>query len=279
MNVALIDADILVYQAAHSCQQVFEWEPGEFSKHASMPDAQKMFIDIVDSIKEATDANRAILCLTDHNRQGNFRRGLYPLYKSTRDNKKSERPMLYSALRQWIRESFEVRQKPGIEADDTLGILATGDINTLPPRDRRIICSIDKDMLTIPGLHYNWRKSEDGIRHVGWPESVYNHMLQTLTGDSSDNYPGCPKIGPKRAELILSPLRRWSVCGPDGSYERKAWELVVDTYESKGLTEDDAIVQARCARILQAEDWDFETDTPIMWTPPTLKESNEQDPA
>jgi len=46
------------------------------------------------------------------------------------------------------------------------------------------------------------------------------------------------------------------------------WSAVVDAYESKGLTEEDAVMQARMARILRAEDWDFGKKAPRLWCPP-----------
>jgi len=41
----------------------------------------------------------------------------------------------------------------------------------------------------------------------------------------------------------------------------------VKAYTKAGLDEDDAIVQARCARILRSEDWDTETKRIKLWTP------------
>jgi len=45
------------------------------------------------------------------------------------------------------------------------------------------------------------------------------------------------------------------------------WAAIVATYESRGLTEDDALIQARCARILRACDYDFKRREIILWQP------------
>ena len=37
-------------------------------------------------------------------------------------------------------------------------------------------------------------------------------------------------------------------------------------FEKKGLTESDALVQARVARILRASDYDFAAKKPILWS-------------
>ena len=77
---------------------------------------------------------------------------------------------------------------------------------------------------------------------------------QVLTGDSTDNYPGCPGIGPKKAADILN--------------KELSWTSVVNAYLKAGLTEEDALLQARMARILQASDWNSKQQEPILWTPP-----------
>ena len=47
------------------------------------------------------------------------------------------------------------------------------------------------------------------------------------------------------------------------------WKGVVETYFTKGLTEGDALIQARLARILRHEDYDYKKKEPILWTPRT----------
>ena len=84
-------------------------------------------------------------------------------------------------------------------------------------------------------------------------------MQQTLTGDATDGYPGCRGVGPKSkyvAALAEAPSLR------------EMWKVVLEGYASKGFTPEDALVQARCARILRATDWDFAERRPRLWTPP-----------
>jgi DNA polymerase-1 len=59
-------------------------------------------------------------------------------------------------------------------------------------------------------------------------------------------------VGDKRAtELLKTPT----------------WETVVKAFEKAGQTEEDALVQARLARILRASDYNFEFGQPNMWSP------------
>jgi len=47
------------------------------------------------------------------------------------------------------------------------------------------------------------------------------------------------------------------------------WAGVCRAYGAKGLTETDAVIQARMARVLRAEDWDFQKKAPRLWCPPS----------
>ena len=47
------------------------------------------------------------------------------------------------------------------------------------------------------------------------------------------------------------------------------WQAVVETFVEKELTEEDALVNARLARILQTSDYDHKNKEPILWTPPS----------
>ena len=45
------------------------------------------------------------------------------------------------------------------------------------------------------------------------------------------------------------------------------WQSVIDAYKSKGYTEEDALRNARMARILRAEDYDFKNKEVKLWKP------------
>ena len=49
--------------------------------------------------------------------------------------------------------------------------------------------------------------------------------------------------------------------------EKEAWQVVVETYASKGLTEEEALQQARVARILRHTDYDVEKEEVVLWKP------------
>jgi len=84
-------------------------------------------------------------------------------------------------------------------------------------------------------------------------------MQQVLTGDATDGYPGCPGVGPK------SKYVQWV---NSAETLTEMWAHVVSAYETKKLKAADAVMQARMARILRAEDWDFQKKAPRLWCPP-----------
>lgn len=242
----LIDADIFVYRAAFACQRDYDWEGDGNKAHiVDLEEAKLAFEDLVDGALMDADWPDYIICLSDSS--PSYRRDFWPTYKAQRGT----RPVLYGELRQWIIENPKWRTylRPRLEADDILGILATHP--RLIPGEK-IIYSGDKDLRQIPGLHLDVK---DGDLITVTPEQGEHFFLtQVLTGDQVDNYPGCPGIGPVKAARILD--------------TDAPWPAIVATYEAKGLTADDALIQARCARILRATEYDFKIKEPILWSPP-----------
>lgn len=119
----------------------------------------------------------------------NFRKTLYPAYKA---NRKAPRPKHYDALRKYLMDVEMAVVSYGEEADDLLGINQTQDT---------IICSIDKDLLMIPGRHYNFVKKQ--FSEIDEEEARRNFYRQLLTGDATDNIPGIHGLGPKKANDLL----------------------------------------------------------------------------
>jgi DNA polymerase-1 len=173
---ALIDADIVAYRVACTLQE----DDAEDFVYARAE-------DLVDQILVNTEATEYRLFLTGKN---NFRYSIYPEYKAHRP---TEKPFWLEKCRQYLIATFNAEVIDGQEADDALGIAQTEDT---------IICSIDKDLLMIPGRHYNFVKDE--FQEVTNDSGMRHFYMQCLTGDRSDNIKGIEKIGPKKAEKILA---------------------------------------------------------------------------
>jgi DNA polymerase-1 len=137
-----------------------------------------------------------------------------------------------------------------------MGVLATHPKTVR--ESQPIIISQDKDMQTIPTQV--WRQGE--LMTISEAQADYYHMFQTLVGDTSDGYKGCPGVGKVKAEKLLAITDE----APEGA-SAWMWNAVAHAYAKSGLTEQDALTQARLARILRWQDWDNVKKEPILWSP------------
>jgi 5'-3' exonuclease len=273
----LIDADIVAFKFASVNEQSFNWGDGVTSKVVT-EDFDKIKRETrayIEGLLPRLKADDYIICLSDDDH--NWRKRVLPSYKQHRLN--SVRPEWLYPLKEHLKEDYPSYRKPTLEADDVMGILSTHP-KLLP--GRKIIVSEDKDMKTIPGWLFNPRKDSKAWK-VSPEEADYWHMLQTLIGDPTDGYKGCPGVGRGTAEpalrelLKLVPTHREITRGKrkgeiETTYEKEPadsmWDVVVSYYHSKDLTEYDARTQARVARICRHTDYDFKNKEVIYWTPP-----------
>lgn len=264
MRTILLDGDIVAYQIACRNEVSIDWGPDAdgvdvVQRSTDMEAAKEQLDREVKRLKKMLGATRVIVCLTDSQ---NFRKEILPSYKANR--KGSIKPALLGEIRKYFHESQEVFIRPFLEADDVMGILSTMGDNKLITGER-IIVSIDKDMKSVPGLLFNPNHVDRGVIEISTEQADLEHMRQTLTGDATDGYGGCPGIGKGKVDKVLTKKH------PDQTH----WELVVRAYVAKGLTEADALVQARVARICRVDDYDMTNKRAIPWNPPT-KPNNQQ---
>ena len=107
-------------------------------------------------------------------------------YKANRSG--GERPFHYDNSRQYLAEKYGAEFSVNMEADDILGLNQTEDT---------MIGSLDKDLLVVPGKHYNWIKDEEVT--VSTLEADRYFFSQLITGDTADNILGLFGQGPKGA--------------------------------------------------------------------------------
>lgn len=249
----LIDGDILVYQSSSAVQKDIDWGNGLFTCHAFLEDAQDTFIVSLKSIiKDMTEkgyADENSKYIFVFSSDTNFRKEINPSYKSNR--RKTRKPTCYYALRDSINELKDIPKIEtvifdNLEGDDTLGILATSSYTD------SVIVSMDKDFKTLPCYFYNYDKK---TLELHLEDFRYWTMFQTLVGDVTDGYKGCPNVGKVSAAKILK-----------GVDPKDYWKVVVETYKSKGSTFEDAVMNYRMAHILTCFDYDIE-HRKIIWFP------------
>jgi 5'-3' exonuclease len=269
VTTLLIDADLIVFRSCIAVERdlridEMDDEMKQAVSHVAMiPSDDPSFHVLYSDFREAWEnvelemrrlfehfrTDKHIACLSAGR---NFRYDVDPTYKGNR--KDTRKPLAFHRIREELAKQYTVKQFDGLEADDLLGIFATRNPDT-------IICSADKDLKTIPGALWNG----DKLLSISEGDANLWFYTQVLTGDTADGYPGCKGIGPKKAEAILKDAAEDIAVHGEGSL----WKAVVATYEQYGFTADDALRQARLARILRSSDWDAKAKKPILWTPPS----------
>jgi len=221
----LVDGDLIVYRVGFTTQ--------EESSTVACFRANTLIETIVQRFN--TDTVEVEVFLTAENDETSFRRLVYPEYKA---NRKAPKPLHYHVIRDYLEVDWNAKIVKKIEADDAMAI---SQINANSQGESSIICSIDKDLLQIPGEHYNFVKDE--LKTVSKIEGLKHFYTQMLVGDSADNIKGVPKIGPVKAGRILA----------GDLAEEEMFEIVRDQYQSG----EEMDMNGQCLWIIRKpnEDW------------------------
>jgi len=252
-RLLVVDADIVAYQSADGALEEDRVNDEEWQWTMNMSMAREEFADRIEDYQALLGANHVLLCFGSIS---NWRKRIFPEYKANRSQRK---PLGYRALVVWASERWDTLSLPWLEADDLVGMCATGGFSDRVQDRTVVMVSEDKDFKSIPGLLYNPRRPEDGIMQTTLLQADAFHLEQALTGDPADNYKGCPGVGPKGAAKILG---AWG-----HNHFKSPWAAIVDAYEKAGLTEQQALVQAQVARILRNGEYDAETGELFAWEP------------
>lgn len=110
----------------------------------------------------------------------NYRYAIDPNYKANRKDK--PKPLWLQEVREYLVTVWNAQICDGIEADDALGIAQCNSY------EESVIVSIDKDMLQIPGNHFNFVAST--WSHISPRQGWHHFYTQLIMGDKSDNILG-----------------------------------------------------------------------------------------
>jgi len=114
-----------------------------------------------------------------------------------------------------------------------------------------IIVSIDKDLNQVCGYHYN--STKDKVYYISEAEGIRWFYEQLLQGDSADNIPGLPGIGPKTATKMLA-----ECSGPE-----QMEEVAVERYKELYAEEDVDRVITEVGQLLFMRTYPNETWYPL----------------
>lgn len=214
--IALIDMDLVCYRCAASAEND-EFEIVVYRMN-----------ELLDNILTKVNATEYKAFLTG---EDNFRKTIYPEYKA---NRKQPKPKHLEAAQFYAVKELNAEAEYGLEADDLLGINQT---------DETIICSLDKDLLQVPGHHFQWgigtAKYEKPDTFLLQSEKAGMKLFyeQCIKGDPTDNIKGIPKMGKVRATKELE----------DCSTEQEMFNKVRYLYGN----DDEFLLNAQCLWILR----------------------------
>lgn len=228
MTTALIDADIVAYRCAASCEN----EPQD----VALLRADELMRRII--LETESDSYKTYLTGSD-----NYRYQYNPQYKANR--KDTPRPKHLQAVREFLCTEWNASVEDGQEADDAMGIYQMANHDT-------IICSIDKDLLMIPGEHYDFVKL---IRRDVYAIPAMRHFYwQLIMGDRTDNVFGFDGIArqkvPKKLEHVMATLENLDD-------ELDMYEFVRELYN-----DDDTLVKNGICLWIRRQEGE-------IWAPPT----------
>ena len=219
---ALIDGDIVLYRTACSAEK------------DDLGIAIYRVDELLDTLLNKTQVDSYKMWLSSST---NFRNTIYPEYKG---NRKAERPRHLPDLRNYALEKLGAEiSTDGLETDDELTIHHDADT---------IICSLDKDLLQSPGLHFSWEISggspnkrwvkPDKFTTISYSEGLQRLYQQILKGDVSDNIKGVEGIGEAKAKKLLA----------DCLTENDFIEICLEQY----TTEEEFLMNAQCIYLLRS---------------------------
>lgn len=184
-------------------------------------------------------------------------------YKGNRDT--HARPVYYPDLREYCVSTMGAMVAVGEEADDRISWTA----REMQSQGKDVvIIGNDKDLVQIPGTHYNWEWNE--IVTVTEDDAKIWFWCQVLGGDPGDNVPGCWKFGYAKAKYFITNCR--------GLSDEEVWPKVVKKYkESQKIAgcpyagrdpEEVALETARLVRLKQKQ-------KEPLWEPITKRENQD----
>lgn len=206
MTQVLIDADLVAYRCAASCEKqgvVTE------SLEVALARAEELMHRII--FETGATSYRAFLSTGK-----TFRNDLYPEYKANRKDMK--RPDFLQDVREYLITNWKAELAIGIEADDLLGIHQT---------ETTIIASLDKDMLQVEGKHYNWVKQE--MYDISPLSGRRHYYFQLVMGDRADNVPGYDgKMRNVVPKFLESKIQALEACETDEEMDALVREMYTD---------------------------------------------------
>jgi len=179
-----------------------------------------------------------------------FRNDMYEHYKANR-------PPMPDELREQIEPIHQIITAmglpllivPEVEADDVIGTLATeataGQRETVISTGDKDMAQLVSDHVTLVNTMTDTRMDRDGVlsKFGVTPEQIVDYLA--LMGDTVDNIPGVPSVGPKTAaKWLVEHQTLDAIIAAADSFKGKVGEKLRDSLEQLPLSR--ALTQIKC---------------------------------
>ncbi len=215
-ELILIDGDILVYQIGFSVEsytyQVGScfyktrktaeqgmrrrgWHNKAIKKHKNYGTWEQAKLNLhvkINTILDDIGSKNYKMFITASGIENNFRYKVATLMPYKGNRAKSEKPLYYDELRNYLVSKYKAVVVTGHEADDEIGIWQYRESKKNGHFNNTIIASIDKDLKMLEGTHYHLNTRV--LEYINTAAAYKNWAFQILTGDVVDNIPGLYKI-------------------------------------------------------------------------------------
>ena len=234
----IIDFDCYIYRAITACKELIQIDKYKYVDGYNIKRGIKYLDDCINQLRNDLYATSYTLVVGD---KDNFRKQLFPNYKSNRP----EKPEIWYKLMQEVESCYELEHLKNLEGDDTCRIMYED--NNFFPDTEKIIVSVDKDFYSVPCKFYRDipNRNNKKVETISVNDARKHLMKQIIMGDNIDGYEGIPKYGEVKADKFIT----------DDTTADDVKKLYIDN----GLTEDDYNRNRICATIIGIRDYDFKT--------------------
>ena len=207
MKLLLIDGNSIMNRGYYAL-------PSELTNSSGLhTNAILGFLNIFYKVYEEEKPTHIVVAFDVH--QPTFRHLMYEEYKGTRKGMDDELREQFPVIKELLGlMGITTVEKGGYEADDIIGTFSReadekGYQVTILSGDRDLLqLATDKVLVRIPKTKAGKTTVEDyyadGVKELYGVSPIEFIEMKGLMGDTSDNIPGVPGIGPKTAEKIIS---------------------------------------------------------------------------
>lgn len=200
----LVDGSGFIFRAYYA----IAYSRGEMTNPAGVPiGAVYGYVSML--LKMLKDYHAPYMAVIFDAARENFRNDIYPEYKANRDETPEDLIPQFPIIRE-ATEAFDIPaiEMPGYEADDLIASYAKlakeqGKKVVIVSSDKDLMQLVDENVRMLDPMKGKWIGLDEVIEKFGvGPDKVID--VQALIGDSVDNVPGVPGIGPKTASQLIN---------------------------------------------------------------------------